>query len=132
MILVMSERGTDDGRHSLQSDLSLRGLGLLSLGVSVLLIRSLVHYLQGQVPHTPPGPLSFLFAALGFLCGSAGGALLTLGHHLFDEVEVSQRWATRPMSRNRDDGRLATFLSENLRGPFDEEQANDAVNARRA
>ena len=131
MIFVMSERGTDGERHSLQSDLGLRGLGLLSLGVSALLIRSLVH-LQGQVPHTPPGPLSFLFAALGFLCGSAGGALLTLGHHLFDEVEVSQRWATRPMSRNWDDGRLATFLSENLRGPFDEEQANDAVNARRA
>lgn len=42
-------------------------------------------------------PFSYLFAAGTFLCGSVGSALTVLGAHIFDRVEVSQRW--RPTDR---------------------------------
>lgn len=36
--------------------------------------------------------LPFVLGTLGFLSACAGAAMLLLGRHLFDEVEVSSRW----------------------------------------
>ncbi len=51
-----------------------------------------------QMAHTPPlheaTLAEFALAAIGFLCLSAGTALLTLGGHIFDRVTLSARWAT--------------------------------------
>lgn len=49
--------------------------------------------------HVPPqkaGILASGIAAVGFMAVSAGSALTLLGHHLFDEIEVSARWRGRP------------------------------------
>jgi hypothetical protein len=41
--------------------------------------------------------LKFLLAMLTFFMASAGSAMLCVGAHLLDEVEVSQRWACRSL-----------------------------------
>jgi hypothetical protein len=44
---------------------------------------------------TPPaalGALDYLLALVAFACGSVGCAMLFVGAHLFDQVEVSARW----------------------------------------
>lgn len=46
--------------------------------------------------HGDPTIIEFAAAATGFLCFSAGGALTALGKHIFDQVEISERWASRP------------------------------------
>jgi hypothetical protein len=38
-------------------------------------------------------PLAYLLAAVSFMLGSGGAALLVLGRHLFDHVEVARRWS---------------------------------------
>ena len=52
--------------------------------------------------HQDPTLIEFATAALGFLCFSAGGALTTLGEHIFDQVEISERWARRPYSPSKE------------------------------
>lgn len=50
---------------------------------------------------TPPqtaDAVAYLLAAIGFMAASAGSAMLFLGNHLFDEIEVSARWHRRPPS----------------------------------
>lgn len=47
---------------------------------------------QGQHEATA---FELLLAAIGFLCASAGSILVTQGGHIFDKVEISQRWRTR-------------------------------------
>jgi hypothetical protein len=37
--------------------------------------------------------IAYLWAALTFVCGSAGAAMATMGHHLFDQIEVAARWS---------------------------------------
>ena len=49
---------------------------------------------SGHPPHQPP--TVYLFALIAFVCASAGGALLIHGHHLFDTVEISERWRRLP------------------------------------
>ena len=48
-----------------------------------------------------PGAGAFLFALTSFLTASFGSALLIVGPHLFDKVEVSERWARMAVGRDR-------------------------------
>ena len=73
-------------------DALLRALGLLMLSCCWLLMSWLFRSAPANDPHHLNG-LQFAAAAMGFLCFGAGAALTLLGVHLFDEVEVSQRWA---------------------------------------
>lgn len=52
----------------------------------------------------PLGPLMFLLALITFLAASAGSAMLIVGPHLLDEVEISRRWARRPVIHESDPG----------------------------
>lgn len=72
------------------------GLGLLAC--CWLLATWLFHTVDPR-RHPDPTLVEFAAAAAGFLCFGAGGALTTLGEHVFDEVEISERWARRPCSR---------------------------------
>ena len=36
--------------------------------------------------------LAYLLAAMTFLGWTGGFALLTLGNHIFDQIEIAQRW----------------------------------------
>jgi len=85
-----------DWHHDWKTDIGLRLCGLTSCGVSYLAICGLMalRLPDDQLPLTA---LPFLLAAIGFLCASAGVGLLVIGHHIFDKVEISQRWwATLP------------------------------------
>ena len=73
--------------------------GLRQLGVVLLLGayaagRHVMAIASGHPPYQPPSV--YLFALIAFVCASAGGALLIHGHHLFDTVEISERWRRPP------------------------------------
>jgi hypothetical protein len=77
----------------LAGDIALRLLGVAFVGADIPVSRWLVASV-----HSRPAPLATLFelglAASCFLLGCIGMALLVVGRHLFDRVEVPRRrWA---------------------------------------
>jgi hypothetical protein len=73
--------------------------GLKQLGVLLLLgaYAAGKHLLAiGGSHHGDQPPLAYLLALGTFLCGSTGAALVIHGHHLFDKIQVSERWRQRP------------------------------------
>lgn len=79
--------------RSWRADLGLRASGLLLCGIAYTAISRLCAM---HIPPQTAGALAYALAAIGFLCASAGSAMVMLGHHLFDEIEVSERWRPRP------------------------------------
>ncbi|WP_028967988.1 hypothetical protein [Sphingomonas phyllosphaerae] len=79
--------------RSRRADIVLRATGLLLCWVSYTAISRLVAM---HVPPQKAGVLAYGIAAVGFMAASAGSALTLLGHHFFDEIEVSARWRGRP------------------------------------
>ena len=77
-----------------RGDSLLRVGGLLLLAVSFLAIGTLLR-LHAGAEGFYPGLVSAALAAIGFLGGSCGSALVALGHHLWDEVEIAERWRPR-------------------------------------
>ena len=73
--------------------------GLRQLGVLLLLgaYTAGKHLLAiGAGHHGDQPPLVYCLALVTFLCGSSGSALVVNGHHLFDKIEISERWRRRP------------------------------------
>ena len=62
-----------------------------------------------------PGMLEFAAAWAGFICFSLGCALVFLGEHIFDEVEIAERWRRRPADRAIPSG----FRRKELLAKFD-------------
>lgn len=81
--------------RSRRADLGLRASGLLLCWISYAAIARLVAL---HVPPQSAGALAYGLAAIGFIAASGGSALLFLGHHLLDEIEVSARWRPKPDS----------------------------------
>lgn len=79
--------------RSRRADIVLRATGLLLCWVSYAAVSRLVAM---HVPPQKAGALAYGIAAIGFMAASAGSALTLLGHHLFDEIEVSARWRGKP------------------------------------
>ena len=79
--------------RSRRADLALRALGLLFCSIAYSAISQLCALLIS--PQTI-GALAYSLAMIGFLAASGGSVLVMLGHHLFDEIEVSERWRRRP------------------------------------
>jgi hypothetical protein len=77
-------------RHE-RADLPIRAGGTLLLGMAWFAARALRHLAQAPPPHQA-GALGLLLAAIAFVAASIGCALLSLGSHLFDQIEVSGRW----------------------------------------
>lgn len=72
----------------------LRVVGLLALLTSwraCAWLRALLH--RNPSDHSV---IVYLLALAAFCCASAGAALLFVGHHLFDKVQISERWVRRP------------------------------------
>jgi len=64
------------------------GAGLLALTyVAIGLLRRRVT--TGSIESDP---LAYLLAAGAFICASGGALLAALGPHIFDRIEVSERW----------------------------------------
>ena len=80
--------------HSRVRDLAIRVAGLSLLPLGALAIATLYRSAHSGPVHDAT-TLEFAEAASGFLCLSLGSLLLTLGSHIFDQVEVSARWASR-------------------------------------
>lgn len=77
-----------------QADLALRAAGVVLCAVSWAGIAELIARTE-QAPAHGPDLLAFCLAIVGFLAASAGSGLLLLGGHIFDQVEVSDRWRRR-------------------------------------
>jgi hypothetical protein len=71
-------------------DIALRLCGAALCGLSYLS----THVLVG-LGLAEPGMLAFALAGTAFLSASLGATLLALGDHIFDEVEIAERWRTR-------------------------------------
>ena len=75
-------------------------LGLRTGGLALLLLGSWVavrlHHLALTTSARDATSFTMLLAAIAFLCGSAGSALLFVGPGLWDSVEVSERWRRLP------------------------------------
>jgi len=78
--------------RSRRADLGLRASGLLLCGIAYTALSRLC-----AMPLSPDtvGALAFALAAIGLLAASAGSAMAALGHHLFDQIKVSERWQPR-------------------------------------
>ena len=83
-----------DWSNKRTTDVSVRAGGALSCAAAYLAISALAH-LHVAAPRAQPGAIAYVLAAIGFLCTSFGTALIVLGHHIFDQVEVSARWQHR-------------------------------------
>lgn len=76
------------------ADLILRLGGVILLGCAWLLGMWMASLVRSHAPHDAT-PLEMLIGMLMFAAGSLGAATLALGKHVFDKVQVSERWATR-------------------------------------
>jgi hypothetical protein len=74
-------------------DLGLRTGGALLCCIAYVAI---AHLAAMHIRPRAAGALAYGLAMAGFLAASAGSAMIVLGHHLFDKIEVSQRWRHRP------------------------------------
>lgn len=72
-----------------RADRWLRLTGLVLLAVAGAALRWL--YLLHVRPQSA-GLLAYALGALAYVGASCGAALVILGRHLFDEMEVSSRW----------------------------------------
>jgi hypothetical protein len=81
--------------RSRRADMGLRAAGVLLCCLGGAAIARLVAM---RTPPQTADALAFLLAAIGFLSASAGSAMLFLGSHLFDHIEVSARWHRRSPS----------------------------------
>jgi len=79
--------------HQRHVDLGIRATGALLCCIAYVAIANLAAM---PIRSQSVGALAYSLATVGFLGASAGSAMIALGHHLFDEIEVSQRWRHRP------------------------------------
>ncbi|WP_404714081.1 hypothetical protein [Sphingomonas sp. MMS24-J13] len=70
-------------------------LPLRLVGAVTLVVSAALWSLLFRTPTRSPDAIAFLLALLAFASLSAGSAMLVLGQHLFDQVELSQRWTRR-------------------------------------
>lgn len=86
--------------HSLLSPLlsiAMRAGGVAALGLAWLCGHELWRYhAERQI-----SAAAFLLALATFLIATLGSAMLIVGPHLFDQVEVSGRWTRRTPARPR-------------------------------
>lgn len=81
--------------ESLAANIGLRagGVALLGIGWSVA---ARLHQIALATPARDNSSFMMLLAAIVFICGSAGSALLFVGPGLWERVEVSERWRRLP------------------------------------
>ena len=74
-----------------RTDIGLRLAGAALWGLAWLAARQLAALHLTQT-HTDPDMWAALLAAAAFLCASLGAALIIQGCHIFDRVEIGERW----------------------------------------
>lgn len=81
--------------ESLAANIGLRAGGVALLGIGWSSAARL-HQIALAAPVRDNSPVMMLLAAMLFLCGSAGSALIFVGPGLWERVEVSERWRRLP------------------------------------
>lgn len=74
-------------RSERAKDVGLRLAGMLAVVAAAFALREL-YALVHAAPEHEASPIELLLAAAGYLGTTAGGVLITLGPHIFDQVEV--------------------------------------------
>ena len=82
-------------RRQWMTDATLRLSGALLLATVWFAGRALLHS-PALVQRHDPGLRDFALATWLVLATTGGTVLLTLGAHIFDQVEISPRWARSP------------------------------------
>ncbi len=84
-----------DWHHHRRTDVGLRLSGTALLGFAWLAVQALaaLHLTQSRAD---PSIWAFLLAAAAFLSASLGAVLITQGHHIFDRIEIGERWRRNP------------------------------------
>ena len=95
--------GVTEWHRTRRGDLGLRALGLGGCALSYFSIHQLMAMPAADPAHWSPGFLAYMLTATGFLCASAGSGMVALGAHLFDKVEVSERWRAGRLAPERTD-----------------------------
>ena len=84
-----------DGRPvDMFTDLLIRATGILGV-VAATAMFAWLYRLIHAAPATDPSFGEYLLAALAFLASSVGSAILVLGRHVYDRIELSERWRRR-------------------------------------
>lgn len=94
MDCYIKECGMNDWYFNKRTDIGLRLGGAALWGLAWLAFRDLAGLHLSQT-HANPGVGALALAAAGFLCASLGAVLIAQGRHIFDRVEVSERWRRR-------------------------------------
>lgn len=89
--------------HHKRTDIGLRLCGVALWGLAALAARDLAALHLTQTYAAPDIEIALL-AAAGFLCASLGAVLVTQGRHIFDRVEIGERWRARPPSDRDGEG----------------------------
>lgn len=113
-----------------RGDLGLRALGLATCALSYGSFQHLMAMHVADPAHWSPGLLAYVLTATGFLAASAGSAMVTLGTHLFDKIEVSERWRAGHLAserRNVLDFASLTLLSPGYHRPAGPWEARSTV-----
>jgi hypothetical protein len=79
------------------------GLGLRLAGALLLVLAGLIgHRLFATPdPHAKREPVAYLLALIGMSSASTGAALMVLGRHLFDQVNLPPRWTIHNAPRRK-------------------------------
>jgi hypothetical protein len=101
------ECGMSPYRRRIIPDLTLRAAGLVFLAVGALALRQ-VYFLVHEPPIHEASMIEMAIAAVGFLSLSAGSMLMAMGAHIFDQVEISKRWASLAQSPPKGESGPAT------------------------
>lgn len=101
------------GGRGVVRDMLLRAAGVALLACCWATLAWLFRHAHPR-QHQDPSFVAYMAAATGFLCFSAGAVLTALGAHVFDQVEVSERWARQ--SWPRPDERAAASAPHMSRG----------------
>ncbi|MDB5687085.1 MAG: hypothetical protein JWR77_1674 [Rhizorhabdus sp.] len=84
-----------DGRPvGIVTDMLIRATGIFGVIAAIALFAWLYRLIQAA-PATDPSFGEYLLAALAFLASSVGSAILVLGRHVYDRIELSERWRRR-------------------------------------
>jgi len=78
------------------ASLGLRLAGLVLLGLGALIWR---HLFAVSDPAARFKVLPYLLGLIGIASTSTGAALAALGHHLFDQIDLSPRWTVHTAAR---------------------------------
>lgn len=84
-----------DWHYDKRTDIGLRLIGAVLGGVSWLAVRDLAARHLSEI-HSDPGIGALVLAAAAFLCASLGAVLITQGRHIFDRIEIGERWRVNP------------------------------------